>query len=154
MTDPTDYTAVLEQAREVLKRPRGPVDRGDYEVLLCALEKASEEAERLRTSIVGHCRLLSGHSVHTGNVLDCLSEVHMRFQSLEAEIDDLRDEVETLRGRPHWKRIAPDSSPAGELCGLCDSLDPACSHPRVECSRCGRQGLQENWPFDCCGVTR
>ena len=49
----------------------------------------------------------------------------------------------------YGKRIPPFRNRAGELCGTCDGTE-AHEHSCVECSRCGQQGLEENWPFDCC----
>jgi hypothetical protein len=49
----------------------------------------------------------------------------------------------------HGRRIEPLRTPQGSLCGTCDST-AGCSHARFECSRCGRTGLAENWPFGCC----
>lgn len=52
-------------------------------------------------------------------------------------------------GHPHAVVIPPFRNVLGSLCGTCDGTD-AHEHPRVRCSRCGREGLRENWPFECC----
>lgn len=61
------------------------------------------------------------------------------------------DQLEAML-RLEWVRIAPDTTPPGSLCMLCDSM-AGCSHPRVRCAACGTEGLKENWPFRCCNVT-
>lgn len=55
--------------------------------------------------------------------------------------------------RKRWVKCAPERNRRGQLCGLCDGTDEH-EHQRVACSRCGRAGLQENWPFGCCGRSR
>lgn len=56
---------------------------------------------------------------------------------------------EQATDEPYAKVIASDRNAHGTLCGLCDGTHEH-AHPRVECSRCGKQGLRENWPFRCC----
>lgn len=61
-----------------------------------------------------------------------------RIADLERENERLRKEVEALEGRQEERG---------------DNFVMLRSHCRnlVECSRCGRVGLEENWPFNCCG---
>lgn len=47
--------------------------------------------------------------------------------------------------------ILPFRNRKGDLCGTCDGTDEH-EHSRVQCPRCGKQGLRENWPFNCCHV--
>ena len=54
-----------------------------------------------------------------------------------------------LDDRPYAKVIAPTRNREGDLCMLCDGTRKH-EHPEVQCSRCGKTGLQENWPFNCC----
>lgn len=54
---------------------------------------------------------------------------------------------------PAWVRIKSFVSEAGSLCMTCNSLYSRCEHLRVKCFACGAEGLQENWPFNCCSVT-
>lgn len=85
----------------------------------------------------------------TAQALICEGHLgRIRNGCAECYIDTLERQL-SLR----WLRIKPFSTRPGELCGTCDSLDSACSHPRVKCAACGHEGLEENWPFRCCNVT-
>jgi hypothetical protein len=94
-------------------------------------------------------------TLHTTDSMKAAEPVFMLPTDRHALLSDVLS-LAGQGGEPerHWLRILPFKTPAGRLCPLCDSLDSACLHPQVKCSRCGKEGLQENWPFDCCGVNR
>ncbi len=50
---------------------------------------------------------------------------------------------------PYGIVIAPFRNHQGDLCMTCDGTEEH-EHARLQCSRCGKQGLRENWPFHCC----
>lgn len=97
---------------------------------------------RLVTAELDRLRGLAARAVEERDRV-CDSYADLAFEAVNAKREP---------DRPHWVRIPAFISRAGDLCGLCDSLDSACSHSRVKCSRCGSEGLQENWPFRCCGT--
>ncbi len=85
-----------------------------------------------------------------------LSEINhpVRERHLMAMADVLRegaDEIERLRNTPHFVVVPSLRNQDGQLCGTCDGTHRH-EHARVRCSRCSKEGLRENWPFDCCGV--
>lgn len=90
----------LDECVERWRRSK-PVDDFEFsEALGMAMELRAlrAEVERLRTAIIGHCGLLSGHHEHTENVTDCLGEVHARFTETCAEVERLTADNEKLRG--------------------------------------------------------
>ena len=59
--------------------------------LLHGVEQERARADAAEQAIRGHCALLTGGTVHTSNVTDCLGHVHQRFTALEAENAALRE---------------------------------------------------------------
>lgn len=126
----------------------------------CMIQKCADEIDRLRLLTRALFRLRSA-------VTEFLAAEDDEFLQRELQITDTairaadvdkngEPRSERLMAaeellRPFWIRVASCKNYEGFRCALCDGTD-AHSHPRVKCSRCGRVGLQENWPFDCCGV--
>jgi hypothetical protein len=61
----------------------------------------------------------------------------------------IEDKFNEKMGKPYAIRIAEHRNRKGSLCGLCDGTHYH-THAQVRCSRCCKEGLEENWPFNCC----
>lgn len=113
-----------------------------------------EALERERDSLAHRAEVLDeqNEALRHGLKINSESRLTVRNAELVDEKTALRKRNADLRAAltgPYATVIPRFRNRPGALCPTCDGTYEH-THERVKCSRCGREGLRENWPFRCC----
>lgn len=139
----------LEEYRAYAKRRCGELAQARNRV------EALEQAALRTLKAVGDCASdddaaklfagakLLGFAGQEKEALDSILELWELVRPAESPVAE-EEGKRVFSSTPQPLIGGPYTNEKGNRCGLCDGWDKH-EHPRFRCSRCGNEGLQENW---------